>query len=167
MDDPPDPGDNALATHVSFFDVDADGTITRSEIHRALRELGFSTLVATVVAPVLAIALPNRVDDVVTVRHDDTGSFTRDGQFDEAAFAAWWERTDRDGDGRLSRWELLCSSLALADDPVSAVASVGEFQLVHLLLAEDGGLRRPAVQGFLDGRLFADLMARRDAEADR
>ncbi|HHO53497.1 MAG TPA: hypothetical protein ENK18_22150 [Deltaproteobacteria bacterium] len=155
----------ALETHITFFDVDRDGEITRDEIHQGLEELGFSPLVATVLAPVLAIALPRRVEDLLEVRHDDTGAFTSDGAFDEDAFEAWWRRTDRDGDGRLSRWELLCGSVALADDPISLGASVGELQLLHHLLAEDGGLSRASVLRFLDGSWFAELIARRDAQS--
>ncbi len=156
--------DEALSNHVVFFDVDADGTITRAEIQQALRQLGFSPPVSGVLAPLLAVALPSEVEQILQVRHDDTGSFTADGRFDAEAFERWWLQTDRDGDGLLTRWELLRGSLALADDPRSLIASIGELQLVHGLLAGDGGLAREAIEHFLDGQLFATLVAQREID---
>jgi len=154
--------DDALNIHVEFFDRNRDGQITRQEIQKALRELGFSRLVAAAVAPALALGLPGDVDAARALRHDDSGAFDRDGRFDEGAFVDWWERSDTDGSGDLSRWELLLGSVRLADDPVSLVASVGEFQLLHLLLAEDGRLNRLAVEGFLSGALFRKIIDQRE-----
>ena len=157
----PPTDDTALNTHIVFFDVDGDGTLTRAEIQTALGELGFSPLTSRVLAPVLAIALPSEVSALREVRHDDTGAFDRDGHWHEPTFDAWWQSTDRDGDGSLTRWELLLGSVELANDPTSLVASVAEFQLLYSLLAEDGGLTRSAVVAFLNGELFKSLIAKR------
>lgn len=156
MDDDP-----ALDQHVAFFDVNRDGRIEAPEIRQALLDLGFSRFLAAVLTPVLAL-LPSQVDEVRDLRHDDTGAFDSDGEFDEAAFEAWWRSTDRDGSGDLSRWELFLGSLKLADDPMSAGLSIAEFQLVHTLLSEDGGLTRQAVLEFLNGDLVQRLVAARD-----
>lgn len=153
--------DDALSVHVVFFDVDRDGRITRAEIDQAMQELGFSRLVSALAAPVLAVALPADVAKARSLRHDDTGALAATGEFDEDAFLAWFEGADRDGSGTLSRGELLRSSLEIADDPVSFVASVGELQLLHLLLAEDGGLHRAAASSFMSGDLFRELIDRR------
>lgn len=153
--------DSALNIHVVFFDVDQDGQITRSEIQTALQELGFSRLVSAVVAPVLAVALPAEVSAAKDLRHADSGALDGGGGFDEEAFLQWFEEADRDDSGTLSRLELLRSSLKIATDPTSLVASVGELQLVHLLLAEDDGLHRDAVQRFLNGDLFRELIRQR------
>ena len=153
--------DNALRTHVVFFDVDGDGHNEAPEIYRALRELGFSRTVSLVATPALALALPGDVAEAAKLRHDDSGALDAEGAFDEAAFLKWWEASDTNDDDRLTRWELLLSSWRLSDDAVSAVASVAEFQLLHLLLAEDGGLRREPVRRFLSGELFQELMAKR------
>lgn len=155
--------DNALDAHVVFFDRNRDGVMTREEIRIALEELGFSRLLSRVLAPVLSLTLPNDVDVVRVLRHDDTGSFDREGNFDEDAFAEWFERTDKDGSGDLSRWELLVASKKMTDDPISLVASVAELQLMHRLLAEDGGLSRSAILRFMNGDLFRELMAEREA----
>jgi hypothetical protein len=155
------PDDSALDAHIVFFDVDGDGSLTRPEIHRALRELGFSHLAAVVLAPLLSAALPKSVDALSGVRHDDSGTFTSDGKFDEDAFEAWWHATDSNASKTVTRWELLCSSLRITDDASSLVASIGEFQLVYSLLAENGGLSRKAIEDFLNGDLFRRLMAQR------
>jgi hypothetical protein len=160
----PDPEvpDSALTTHIVFFDVDRDGRITREEIHQALQELGFSRIASAILAPVLALALPSQVKDLKEFRHADSGSFDRDGRFDEGVFVAWWNETDLDGSGDLSRWELLLGSVRLADDATSLIASVAEFQLLHLLLAEDGALSRKPVEQFLNGELFLKIMRQRE-----
>jgi hypothetical protein len=157
------PTPDALDVHVVYFDRNRDGTFTRAEIQKALEELGFSRLTAAVVAPVLALALPADVAAARRIRHADSGSFDRDGRFDDTAFEDWFRRTDRDGDGGLGRWELLVGSWRLADSPTALVASVGELQLVYTLLAEDGGLTRQAIREFLDGELFRRIMAERAA----
>lgn len=153
--------DDALSVHVAFFDVNRDERITRAEIDQALQELGFSRLVAALTAPILSLALPADVARARSLRHDDTGSLAESGGFDEAAFLQWYDQADRDDSGSLSRLELLRSSLEITDDPVSFVASVGELQLLHLLLAKDGGLRREAAASFMSGDLFRELIARR------
>ncbi len=155
------PESDALSVHVVFFDVDRDGQITRSETKQALQELGFSPFVSAVVAPILTLALPGDAADARALRHDDSGALSSDGSFDEEAFQGWFDRTDRDHSGTLSRLELLRSSASLADDAVSLVASVGEFQLLYVLLSEDGGLTREAVHRFLNGDLFRELIQRR------
>lgn len=159
MPDPIDP-DTELDTHIVFFDRNRDGTITREEIHRALVELGFRDITARILTPILGL-LPAEVEALRRLRHDDSGSFSADGAFDEEAFLRWWQDTDRDDSGDVSRWELLLGSVKLADDPASAVASIAEFQLVHGLLAEDGRLTRDSVQSFLDGELFRRIIAAR------
>ncbi|MFT4622528.1 MAG: hypothetical protein ACI8PZ_001184 [Myxococcota bacterium] len=161
MTDPEQSTGNALNTHVVFFDVNGDGIITRAEIRQALVELGFSSLLSSVLAPLLSLALPSDVAEVVEVRHDDTGALDETGGFDADAFDDWWKRTDTDGSGGLTRWELLVGSHRLAGDPSSFVASVAELQLVYHLLAEDGSLSRPAIEGFLNGDLFRELIAAR------
>ena len=88
----------------------------------------------------------------------------RDGSLTITQFGEVTKLTDTDKDGRLSRWELLVSSLRLADDPLSAVASIAEFQLVHVLLAEDGGLRREPVRRFLNGDMVRGLLKARAAK---
>ena len=153
---------DALSVHVAFFDVNRDGAITRAEIATAMRELGFSPAVATLVSPLLAMALPSDIAQAAKLRHADSGALDSRGAFDEEAFLRWFKEADRDSSGTLSRLELLRSSLHIADDPVSLVASLGELQLVHLLLAEDDGLHRSAVEGFLSGELFRALIRKRE-----
>ena len=58
--------------------------------------------------------------------------------------------------------ELLRSSLKITHDVSALVASIGEFQLVHLLLAKDDGLHRDDVKGFLNGDLFRELIGARE-----
>lgn len=152
---------NALDVHVVFFDRDRDGRFELGEVKQALEELGFAPVVSAIVAPVLVLGLPRDVGEARQLRHDDSGALDQAGDFDEEAFLCWFEQADRDRSGTLSRTELLRSSLSLADDPTSLVASVGELQLVHLLLAEDGGLTRQAAADFMSGDLFRRLIAAR------
>ncbi len=159
MSDPIDV-DSELDAHIVFFDRNRDGEITAEEIKAALVELGFRPFTASLLTPVLAL-LPSSVDEQRSTRHDDSGSFMEDGSFNDAAFEAWWTDVDRDGSGDATRWELFRASLRLSNDPVSAVASVAEFQLVHGLLAEDGRLTRASVLEFLNGDLFRRLIAAR------
>jgi hypothetical protein len=159
------PADGALDRHIRFFDIDGDGRITVAEIHEGMLEMGFSKLTATVVAPVLGAALPAKVSDIAQVRHPDSASFTSGGRFDDAAFERWFAATDTDGSGGLTRFELLKSTLALADGPMTFLASTGEFQLMYTIVARDGQAPKEALRDFFSGAFFDKIIAKRKAAA--
>ena len=158
-------GDSALGRHIELFDVDGDGRITSAEIHQVMLEMGFSKLTTAVVAPVLAIALPSKVDDLLRVRHADSASFSKDGRFDDAAFERWFTAADDDGSGGLTRFELMKSSLSLADGPISFIASTAEFQLMYTVVARDGQAPKEALRDFFSGAFVDKILARRKAAA--
>ena len=162
---PAEPADGALDRHIRFFDIAGDGRITVGEIHEGMLEMGFSKLTAAVVAPVLAVALPSKVSDIAQVRHPDSASFTSNGRFDDAAFERWFAATDHDGSGGLTRFELLKSTLALADGPMTFLASMGEFQLMYTIVARDGQASKEALRDFFSGAFFDKIIAKRKAAA--
>lgn len=159
----PSAGADALGRHIRFFDIDGDEHITVAEIQEGMLEMGFSRLTAAVVAPILGALLPSRVNDLARVRHPDSGAFTKDGRFDEAAFERWFNAADDDGSGGLTRFELMKSSLSLADNPFTFLASSAEFQLMYTIVARDGQASKEALRDFFSGAFLDKIVARRKA----
>jgi hypothetical protein len=78
--------EDALDVHIRFFDVDGDGKLSVHETREALQELGFSKITSAIMAPLLTLPLPKDVNQVHKVRHNDSGTFKKDGKFDEVLY---------------------------------------------------------------------------------
>jgi len=169
----------ALQKHVSFFDGDGDGLISRFETTLSLRRLGMSNVKATAAALVIHLALGPAttgrwgsldvsVKDIKLGKHgSDTGAFDAQGRFVPEAFERMFADFDANRSGSLCEAELTAMTAANSKlRPGGESASKAEFQLLLLLAAdasEDAGgkpvpaLSRTRLQEFYDGSLFFKL----------
>jgi hypothetical protein len=162
---PAAPERTALERHMDFFDVNKDRRLDPGEVFQAIRELGFSRALAAIGTAFVFSVMPSRnVDELAkTVRHKDSGTFrAADGSFDEARFRAWFEATDKDGSGTLTRSELLHATLAISDAPLNVFLSTIELQPMYTVLAKQGPVTKEAVRDFFTGAFFDKLAAKRD-----
>jgi hypothetical protein len=169
---PAEADDDVLHKHLAFFDVDGTGVLTVPGVAKAMEELlGLPSAVAIPAAAATLAALPtNRVDELETVmRHNDTGSFTKDGKFDEAGFDEWFAKTDTSGKGSLSQLDLLRASVEMSKTLRDFTLSVRELQPLYLVLKHqgevgpDGRVSKEALRDFFSGALFDRIAARRAA----
>jgi peroxygenase len=169
----------ALQIHLSFFDKDGDGLVTRAETTLSLRQLGLSSGKASAAALVIHLFLGPKttgrwssldvsVKNIKLGKHgSDTGAFDADGRFVPAAFERMFSEFDTNRSGSLSEAELLAMIAANAKlRPGSEAAAKQEFQLLLQIAADTtedaGGKKNPALskqrlQSFYDGSLFFTL----------
>ena len=169
----------ALQIHLSFFDKDADGLVTRTETVLSLRQLGLSSSKASAAALVIHLFLGPKttgswssldvsVKNIKMGKHgSDTGAFDADGRFVPAAFERMFTEFDANHSDSLSEAEILTMIAANAKlRPGSEIAAKQEFQLLLQIAAdttEDAdGKKNPAIskrrlQEFYDGSLFFNL----------
>jgi peroxygenase len=159
-DDATPTDEDVLKKHIEFFDRNHDGKIEPDEVKKAMAELGLSPAAAGVLTKIV-FAGPTDVKQIEATRHADTGAFSTDGRFDEQKFDAWFDKTDRDGSGTLSRWELLRGSFLLADGAKSFFLSVCELQPMYSVLAKHGPLTKDAVRDFFTGKFLDKIAAQR------
>jgi hypothetical protein len=165
---PPDePDDNALRNHIAFFAAPGSDELTLDSVKQGLVQLGFSTGEAAIGAHVFFDPLPtHNVDEIVNLseaRHPDSGSFQKDGKFDEAAFQKWFGATDTDHDGQLSRLELMRGTLKLTDGPKTFISSMVELQGMFSVLSKQGPVDEQTVHDFFTGDFMAKLRAERQS----
>lgn len=133
----------ALQIHLSFFDKDGDGLITRTETVLSLRQLGLSSGKASAAALVIHLFLGPKttgswssldvsVKNIKLGKHgSDTGAFDAEGRFVPAAFERMFAEFDANRSGSLSEAELLAMIAANAKlRPGSETAAKQEFQLL-------------------------------------
>ncbi len=168
-----------LQKHLSFFDGNHDGQLTRSETAVGLRRLGLgrakSEAVATFINVGVGVSTSDHWYDPTTInlakihhaKHgSDTGIFDAQGDFVPEKFNQLFERFDTDKDQSLSQGEITKMHEALKTDKVGDFASKGEFSLLMDLAGEprevDGQpskvLTRDTLQSFYDGTLFYKLV---------
>ncbi len=169
----------ALQLHLSFFDKDGDGTVTRTETVLSLRQLGLSPAKASATALLIHVFLGPKttgrwnsldisVKNIKLGKHgSDSGAFDADGRFDPAAFERMFASFDANRSNSLSEPEILAMIAANAKlRPGAESASKQEFQLLLQIAADTAedadGKRIPAIsrsrlQDFYDGSLFFKL----------
>lgn len=169
----------ALQTHLSFFDKNNDGTVTRAETTLSLQQLGLSPREATNAAFLIHLVLGPKttgswrsldisVKTIKLAKHgSDTGAFDADGRFVPAAFERMFAEFDVNRSNSLSEVEI--SNMIVANAklrPGDTTAAKKEFQLLMKVAADTtedaGGKRIPAItrqrlQEFYDGSLFFTL----------
>jgi peroxygenase len=168
-----------LQIHLSFFDKDGNGMVTRAETTLSLRQLGLSSIKANAAALLIHAFLGPKttgswrnldvsVKDIKLGKHgSDTGAFDAEGRFVPAAFERMFTEFDANHSSSLSEAEILIMIAANAKlRPGSETAAKQEFQLLLQIAAdttEDAGNKRvPAIskqrlQEFYDGSLFFKL----------
>lgn len=170
----------ALQKHLSFFDRDANGMVTRFETVLSLQELGMSPVKATAAALVIHVALGPKttgrwgsldvsVANIKLGKHgSDTGAFDDEGRFVPAAFERIFSEFDANRSGSLSDAEILAMVKANSKlRPGAESAAKIEFQLLLTLAADtvEGTDKKPALskermRDFYDGSLFFKLAKR-------
>ena len=174
---------SALQKHLSFFDRDGNGTVTRFETVLSLEELGMSPVKATAAALVIHVALGPKttgrwgsldvsVANIKLGKHgSDTGAFDEEGRFVPEAFERIFSEFDANRSGSLSDSEILAMVEANSKlRPGAASASKIEFQLLLALAADrtEGADKKPALskermRDFYDGSLFFKIAKRGQA----
>lgn len=169
----------ALQKHVSFFDKNGDGIITRYETGLGLRQLGLGRLKAGAGALVIHVFLGPQtsgswknlgisVKDIKLGRHgSDTGVFDAEGRFVPEAFERIFVQFDANHSGSMSAAELEAMIEANSKlRPGNKSASSVEFRILLLIAAdaaEDAGAKRvraiskSRLKEFYDGTLFYAL----------
>lgn len=179
MPAPAQTGPSALQIHLSFFDKNGDGMVTRAETTLSLRQLGLSSIKANTAAFLIHAFLGPKttgswrnldvsVKDIKLGKHgSDTGAFDADGRFVPAAFERMFTEFDTNRSESLSEAEIMVMIAANAKlRPGSETAAKQEFQLLLQIAADTteaaGAEKVPAIskqrlQEFYDGSLFFKL----------
>ncbi|MEQ1920759.1 MAG: caleosin family protein [Elusimicrobiota bacterium] len=168
-----------LQIHLSFFDKDGSGMVTRAETVLSLRQLGLSSIKANAAALLIHAFLGPKttgswrnldisVKDIKLGKHgSDTGAFDAEGRFVPAAFERMFTEFDANHSSSLSEPEMLAMIAANSKlRPGSETAAKQEFQLLLQIAADTteaaGAQKVPAIskqrlQEFYDGSLFFKL----------
>ena len=154
-----------LEKHIAFFDRDGDGTLTFDDVKASFQDLGYGRAESYLAAHLFFDPLPthdvHEIAKLSEARHPDSGAFKKDGTFDEAAFEKWFAQTDADGDGQVSRHELLVGTLRLTDSAKTFISSYVELQLMYTTLEAPGSIAESAVRDFFTGDFMAKIAAKR------
>jgi Ca2+-binding EF-hand superfamily protein len=160
------PDDSGLRKHLEFFDRNGDGQLTFDEVKAGLGDLGFHGVGATLLTHLTFDPLKTHdIDELVqdaSIRHKDSGAFRAgDGTFDQAAFDKWFTSADKNGDGKLTRLELVEATMKLSDSVKTAILSMLEMQLMFSTLEKTGPVDRQTVHDFFTGDYLAKIAAQR------
>lgn len=172
------PYDTILQKHLSFFDGDHNGQLTREETASGLRKLGLGWTRSEAVATFINLGVGASSHDhwydpttinLAKVHHakhgSDTGIMDAQGNFVTEKFDSIFTRFDANRDGALSQSEINTMHDQLKTDQVGDFASKGEFSLLMELAGEsrtqDGQttkvLTRDTMLSLYDGTLFYKL----------
>ena len=168
-----------LEKHLSFFDRDHDGQLTREETAQGLRKLGLGTVRSEVTGSAINAGIGLRSSDhwydFTTVnlskihlsKHgSDTGIYDKQGQFVQAKYDELWARFDQGQKGALNQADIQAMHASLSTDKVGDVAAKAEFDLLMEIAGQnqaqpDGSnqrvLTKDTMQQFYDGSLFYKL----------
>ena len=169
----------ALQKHLSFFDQNHDGNLTRTETAQGLRKLGLSPVRAEVTGSLINAGIGVKSSDhwydfttvnlskIHSSKHgSDTGIYDTQGQFVQSKYDELWSRFDQGNKGALSQSDIQAMHASLSTDKVGDVASKAEFDLLMELAGQnrtmaDGSsqrvLTKERMQQFYDGSLFYQL----------
>jgi peroxygenase len=169
----------ALQKHLSFFDQNQDGNLTRTETAQGLKKLGLSPVRAEVTGTLINTGIGLKSSDhwydFTTVnlnkihqsKHgSDTGIYDTQGQFVQGKYDELWSRFDQGNKGALTQGDIQAMHASLSTDKVGDVASKAEFDLLMELAGQnqtlaDGSsqrvLTKERMQQFYDGTLFFQL----------
>ena len=173
----------SLQKHLSFFDQNRDGNLTREETAQGLRKLGMSPVRSEVMGSAINAGIGLKSSDhwydfttvnlskIHASKHgSDTGVYDAQGQFVQASYDELWSRFDQGQKGALNQSDIQAMHASLSTDKVGDVASKAEFDLLMELAGQnqtmaDGSsqrvLTKDAMQQFYDGTLFYQLAGER------
>jgi len=159
-----------LQKHVEFFDWDEDGVISCWDTYNAMRALGWSKIISflaifiingTMGWPSNPRRLPTfniHISNINWCTHgSDASVYDTLGGVVKYNFEDIWKRFDRDGDGKMTFWELMDMTESKRDiwDFYGWITSKIEWSFFFFQVADDGGkVSKEDMWAIYDGSLF-------------
>jgi peroxygenase len=168
-----------LQAHLAYFDLNANGTLTFSEMRQSLKDMGLSEAKADFMAAVIGGGLgPFTTGNKLLSKHGldvdvkklkahqhegDTGVFDKDGNFSKPAFDAMFAKYDTDKDGAMSSTEIAAMQKDRAKTRGGMISTRLEFGAL-MKIGADGvdkqgnkTISKERLQSFYDGSFFYAL----------
>ncbi|KAK9676289.1 hypothetical protein RND81_11G066900 [Saponaria officinalis] len=176
-------GENVLAKHVAFFDMNHDGVVYPWETFQGFRAIGSGLLLSTVAGLVINMSLsqktrpgkfpsllfPIEIKNIAKAKHgSDSGVYDSEGRFVPSKFEAIFNKHAHTNANALTGKELdeMLKSNREPKDYGGWFASYIEWKILYNLCKNKNGLlERDVVRGVYDGSLFEKMeMARKEAK---
>ncbi|KAK9667963.1 hypothetical protein RND81_13G024200 [Saponaria officinalis] len=175
-------GENVLAKHVAFFDMNQDGVVYPWETFQGFRAIGCGLVLSIVAGLVINMGLshktrpgkfpsllfPIEIKNIAKAKHgSDSGVYDSEGRFVPSKFEAIFNKHAHTHANALTGKELdeMLKSNRQPKDYRGWFASYIEWKIFYNLCKNDNGLLdRDIVRGVYDGSLFEKLkMQRKEA----